>query len=93
MNLAGVANVALRQTRVGDLSMWKACAFSNAARNGVFAALLARNGMSGPSPIFEGEKGFSKLVSGPIELTTLGGEDMKTGQAGTEHVSFKILDT
>ena len=30
VNLAGVANVALRQTRVGDLSMWKACAFANA---------------------------------------------------------------
>lgn len=68
INLAGVANVALRQTRVGDLSMWKACAFSNAARNGVFAAMLARLGMTGPSPIFEGEKGFMKLVSGPLEL-------------------------
>ena len=47
VNLAGVANVALRQTRVGDLSMWKACAFSNAARNGVFAAMLAQRGMTG----------------------------------------------
>ena len=46
VNLAGVANVALRQTRVGDLSMWKACAFSNAARNGVFAATLAQHGMT-----------------------------------------------
>ena len=35
VNLAAVANVALRQTRVGDMSMWKACAFSNAARNGL----------------------------------------------------------
>src|SRR5207244_3110939 len=48
INLAGVANVALRQTRVGDLSMWKACAFANAARNGLFAAMLARQGMTGP---------------------------------------------
>jgi 2-methylcitrate dehydratase len=68
INLAGVANVALRQTRVGDLSMWKACAFSNAARNGVFAAMLARQGMTGPAPIFEGEKGFMELVSGPLDL-------------------------
>src|SRR5688572_32103246 len=51
VNLAGVANVALRQTRVGDLSMWKACAFSNATRNGVFAAVLAQQGMTGPSQI------------------------------------------
>lgn len=94
VNLAGVANVALRQTRVGDLSMWKACAFSNAARNGVFAAMLAQRGMTGPSPIFEGEKGFMKLVSGPLELSTFGGE---RGQApvlgGSLSNPFKILDT
>ena len=89
INLAGVANVALRQTRVGDMSMWKACAFSNAARNGVFAALLAQRGMTGPSPIFEGEKGFMKLVSGPFELAPLGGEQLP----GRPPAPFKILDT
>ncbi|WP_447974437.1 MmgE/PrpD family protein [Nitrospira sp. Kam-Ns4a] len=89
VNLATVANVALRQTRVGDLSMWKACAFSNAARNGVFAAGLAREGMTGPSPIFEGEKGFMKLVSGPLELGAFGGER----EAGGAPAPFKILDT
>ena len=88
INLAGVANIALRQTRVGDLSMWKACAFSNAARNGVFAAMLARRGMTGPSPIFEGEKGFMRLVSGPLELPPFGGEN-----GPSEPITFKILDT
>jgi len=88
INLAGVANIALRQTRVGDLSMWKACAFSNAARNGVFAAMLAQRGMTGPSPIFEGEKGFMKLVSGPLELPLFGGE-----KGPSEPITFKILDT
>ncbi len=88
MNLAGVANIALRQTRVGDLSMWKACAFSNAARNGVFAAMLAQRGMTGPSPIFEGEKGFMKLVSGPLDLPLFGGE-----KGPSEPATFKILDT
>ena len=88
VNLAGVANVALRQTRVGDLSMWKACAFSNAARNGMFAALLAQRGMTGPSPIFEGEKGFMTLVSGPLDLSLFGGEEGPSGP-----VPFKILDT
>ena len=89
VNLAGVANVALRQTRVGDLSMWKACAFSNAARNGVFAAMLAQQGMTGPSPIFEGEKGFMKLVSGSFDLPAFGGE--KAGPQ--DNTPFKILDT
>ena len=88
INLAGVANIALRQTRVGDLSMWKACAFSNAARNGLFAAMLAQRGMTGPSPIFEGEKGFMKLVSGSFELPLFGSE-----KGPSEAVPFKILDT
>jgi 2-methylcitrate dehydratase len=63
IGLAGVCNVALRQTRSGELSMWKGCAFANAARNGVFASMLASEGMSGPAPIFEGDLGFMKLVT------------------------------
>lgn len=75
IGLAGVANVALRQTRAGELSMWKGCAFANAARNGVFAALLAAEGMTGPAPLFEGELGFMKLVTRqPFTLPTLGGQ-------------------
>src|SRR5438105_4058427 len=62
IGMAGVANVALRQTRAGELSMWKGCAFANAARNGVFAALLAAEGLTGPAPIFEGELGLEKLI-------------------------------
>jgi 2-methylcitrate dehydratase len=89
VNLAAVANVALRQTRVGDMSMWKACAFSNAARNGMFAALLAQRGLTGPAPIFEGDKGFMKLISGPFELPVLGGERT----LGDKAVPFKMLDT
>ncbi|HVP12765.1 MAG TPA: MmgE/PrpD family protein [Phycisphaerae bacterium] len=67
--LAGVCNIATRQTRTGQLSMWKACAFSNAARNAVFAANLARQGFTGPHEIFEGPKGvFSMLTGGPFDL-------------------------
>jgi 2-methylcitrate dehydratase len=68
VNLAGVNSAALRQTRAGQLSHWKGCAFANAARNGVFAAWLAAQGMSGPNEIFEGAMGFWKQVSGPFEL-------------------------
>src|SRR5437899_3282142 len=76
IGMAGVANVALRQTRSGELSMWKGCAFANAARNGVFAALLAAEGMTGPAPIFEGELGFMRLVTHePFTVAPLGGED------------------
>jgi 2-methylcitrate dehydratase len=67
IGIAGVASAALRQSRVGELSHWKGCAFANAARHGVYSALLARAGITGPAPIFEGEKGFEKLVSGPLD--------------------------
>jgi 2-methylcitrate dehydratase len=73
LNLAGTPNVALRQTRAGELSEWKGCAFANASRNGVFAALLAAEGLTGPSPIFEGEMGFWKQVSGEFALEKLAG--------------------
>ena len=58
LNLCVAPYVALHQTRVGDVSMWKGCAHANASRNAVFAALLAQRGLTGPSPIFEGESGF-----------------------------------
>lgn len=75
LGIAGVCNVALRQTRSGELSMWKGCAFANAARNGVFAALLAAEGMTGPAPIFEGDLGFFKLVTREaFQLAPLGGD-------------------
>jgi len=74
LNLAGTPNVTLRQTRAGELSEWKGCAFANASRNGVFAAMLAAEGLTGPAPIFEGEMGFFKQVSGPFTPAKLGGE-------------------
>src|SRR5437667_7468744 len=62
VNIAGVAGAAMRQARAGELSHWKGVAFATAARHGVFSALLAREGMSGPAPIFEGEMGFEKQL-------------------------------
>jgi 2-methylcitrate dehydratase len=86
--LAGVANVALRQTRAGELSMWKAAAFANAARNGVFAAYLAKEGMTGPSDIFEGQFGFRKLVSGELDLGAFAGDDGAPYIIGQTYIKF-----
>lgn len=68
ISLSITPNIPLRQTRVGELSMWKGCAAANAARNGVFAALLAGEGMTGPLEVFEGEKGLVNQVTGPFDL-------------------------
>src|ERR1700720_824479 len=62
VNIAGVACAAMRQARVGELSHWKGVAFANAARHGVYSASLARAGMTGPAPIFEGQMGFEKQL-------------------------------
>lgn len=88
VGIAGVANTALRQTRAGELSMWKGCAFANAARNGVFAALLASEGMTGPAPIFEGELGFMKLLTGPFDLGPLGGEEGQPFMITQTYIKF-----
>lgn len=74
--LAATPNNAMRITRAGELSMWKGCAFANASRNGVFAALLAHLGMTGPAPIFEGEMAFFDQVCGGdrFDLPRMGGE-------------------
>jgi 2-methylcitrate dehydratase len=73
LGIAGTTGTALRLTRAGELSMWKGCAFAHAARNAVFAAILARGGMTGPAPLFEGDMGFFQQVSGPLVLEKLGG--------------------
>jgi 2-methylcitrate dehydratase len=73
LGIAGTTGTALRLTRAGELSMWKGCAFAFAARNGLFATLLAAQGLTGPAPLFEGEMGFIQQVSGPFSLPKLGG--------------------
>src|SRR5262245_53696854 len=76
VNLTAAANVALYQTRIGNVAMWKGCAFANASRNALFAAQLAARGMTGPSPIYEGRGGFFTAVSRkPFELDPFGGAD------------------
>ena len=85
VNISLNAHIAMRQVRAGELSMWKGISFAEAGRNGVFSAMLAREGMTGPSPIFEGEMGFFKQVSGSFTLDT--------GSFGGRKGSFKIDGT
>ena len=73
LSLAVTAHIALLQTRVGALSMWKGCAAANAGRNGVFAAMMAQRGLTGPKEAFEGPRGYLRQVSGPMKLPAFGG--------------------
>jgi 2-methylcitrate dehydratase len=62
-----VPYVPLRQTRVGELSMWKGAATSAAARSALFAAQLAVAGMTGPGDPFEGADGLMPRVTGAFD--------------------------
>jgi 2-methylcitrate dehydratase len=68
INMALGAHVTLRQVRAGELSSWKGCSAANAARNAITCAYLAREGMTGPSPVFEGEMGFIKQLSVDLDF-------------------------
>jgi hypothetical protein len=75
LNLGIAPNLALYQTRIGDVSMWKGCAYANASRNAVFATLLAQRGLTGPAPVFEGKGGYIHTVHrGPFVLEPFGGK-------------------
>ena len=93
VNIAGVSCAAMRQARVGELSHWKGVAFANAARHGVYAALLARAGMTGPAPIFEGQMGFEKQLG--VALGNVGEKFVKRPDAKTpnEGTAAMILNT
>src|SRR6058998_3209039 len=86
VNIAGVACAAMRQARVGELSHWKGVAFADAARRGVYSALLARAGMTGPAPIFEGQMGFEKELG--VSLGNVG-EKFKGAPAMILNTSIK----
>lgn len=61
-------HIPMGQTRTQTNSDWKGLADSEAERNAVFAAQLARAGLTGPAPIFEGRKGFFALVASPADV-------------------------
>lgn len=66
--ISGTANNALRVTRTGRLSHWKGLAFPNTAFNATHAAFLAMRGITGPLEVFEGNKGFMEVITGPFAL-------------------------
>ena len=62
ISIAAVPHAAMRQTRAGELSMWKGAAAANAARHAAFGAAMAGAGMRGPFEPFEGEMGFIRQL-------------------------------
>ena len=66
--ITAVGNMQMRNTRAGQLSMWKGSATAYAVRNAVFAVQLAAAGMTGPEAPFTGRHGFVELITGPFDF-------------------------
>ncbi|MCH7712341.1 MAG: MmgE/PrpD family protein [Chloroflexi bacterium] len=74
ISLAVAPSLPLGVTRTGELSMWKGCATASATRSAIFAALLAGQGMTGPSEPFEGKRGlWEQAVGRQVQLGAMGG--------------------
>ena len=87
LRISVVSSMTLAEARRGTISHWKAAAVPNAGRNGVFAAMLARRGMTGPPNVFSGSHGFFEGVTGaPVELAPLARE------AGNDR-AFRLMES
>lgn len=88
VNLALNDHIPMGQTRTQANSDWKGLADSETERNAVFAAQLARAGLTGPAPIFEGRKGLFELVSGPAKVDVgafaKSGKDFRIHKSGVK---------
>lgn len=88
ISIATVPHASMRQTRAGELSMWKGAAAANSARNAVFAALVSEAGFTGPNEPFEGEMGFCRQLLGDE-----GWPHAPLGRIDAKAAPARILDT
>ena len=91
--LAVVPNIALNQTRTGTLSMWKGMAGPQGARAGVFAACLAREGMTAPDGVFEGKFGFWNQLMGGEQYKLPVPEDFSRHVFAVQQTMIKMFPT
>ncbi len=66
--ISGTAYNALRITRTGTLSNWKGLAYPDTVFGATHATFLAKNGITGPMDVFEGNKGFMEAIAGKFHI-------------------------
>lgn len=87
--LAITPNLPLGVTRTGELSHWKGCACAYAAMAGLFAARMAKEGMTGPARPFDGVRGLWHRAAPPFELIDIG--KPREGQSAVERSHIKLF--
>jgi 2-methylcitrate dehydratase len=72
ISLVVTAGIPARSSRAGALSMWKGCATASSSRLGIFSAMLAAEGMTGPERAIEGKHGLWEQATGPFTVAPFG---------------------
>ncbi|MEH6549067.1 MAG: MmgE/PrpD family protein [Pseudomonadales bacterium] len=89
ISLALTPNIPMRVVRTGELSDWKGCATAHCSMMAVFAARLAKEGLTGPEKPFEGVAGLNDLIDiGPLDLADLG--QINNRLSAVESTCFKL---
>lgn len=66
--ISGTALNSLRVTRTGRISNWKGLAYPFTCFGAMHAVFLAKEGITGPLEVFEGNKGFMDAIAGRFEI-------------------------
>ena len=90
LGIAVVSNVGLAETRHGDISNWKGIAGPSASRAGLTAALLAKEGITGPGAPFEGRAGLMNQLKHRFALDSLGTKASGFKVEGTFFKNFPV---
>ena len=83
IGIAGASNNPLYVSRRGDVSMWKGIAHSYATHNAIKACQMARNGITGPTAVFEEDDGFFEAIA----------ESEVSFETTPDHDALRILQT
>lgn len=85
IGIAGASSNGLLVARLGEVSHWKGVAQPYATHNAIQACQMARNGLTGPERVFEGDGGFCDAVAR--------GEEVSFEALGGRDGDFRILET
>lgn len=88
---AVVPNNTLMMRIVGELSTYKELYAGMASRQGIFAALLAREGLTGPGESIGGSAGLEKMITGPMQWEPLGGDGVQYAIERTNIKKFPAI--
>lgn len=88
--ISGTAFNALRVTRTGRLSHWKGLAYPNLAACCTRAVLLAKQGITGPLEVIEGEKGLMDAITGYFQVSWSGEDLGRVGRTAVKKYNAEI---